>query len=276
MSELSMPSKRDSVTVVRSEHAPSRQELCTNAGASSLSVALLPVERAEWRFEDGETRCNKILPLTTSIRGERDVVWSRWNQPCRCIHLGINPVLLAEVARQEVGVPALLEPREGVHDRTVLIAALLLSDEIDGGELASNLLVQSVANVLAVHLLRHYSPAGVRLPDLQTVGLDSLRLKRVLDFIEANLETSLSLDTLADAAGVSAYHFARSFKYATSYSPHQWVVTQRINRAKILLRATRLLVADVARQVGMDNQSHYANQFRRQVGCSPSQFRASG
>jgi AraC family transcriptional regulator len=142
----------------------------------------------------------------------------------------MNPVLLAEVARQEVGVPALLEPREGVHDRTVLIAALLLSDEIDGGELGSNLLVQSVANVLAVHLLRHYSPAGVRLPDLQTVGLDSLRLKRVLDFIEANLGTSLSLDTLADAAGVSAYHFARSFKHATSYSPHQWVVTQRIPR----------------------------------------------
>jgi AraC family transcriptional regulator len=53
-------------------------------------------------------------------------------------------------------------------------------------------------------------------------------------------------------------------------------MTQRINHAKILLRTTRLPIADVARQVGMINHSHFANQFRKLAGVAPSEFRTSG
>jgi AraC family transcriptional regulator len=266
----------DSVTVVRTEHAPASREVCANSGANTLSVVLLPVERAEWRFENGETRRTKIFPLTTAIRGARDVICCRWSQVCKAIHIGINPILLARVAGEEVGVGVSLEPRVGLHDQTILNAALLLSNEMDNGDhLGSNLLVQSIANVLTVHLLRHYSSTGVQLHGLPRVQLDGFRLKRALDFIESNLGQSFTLEALAQAAGISPYHFARSFKHATGYSPHQWVMTQLINQAKILLRTTRLPIAEVARQVGMANHSHFANQFRKLVGVGPSEFRTS-
>jgi hypothetical protein len=179
--------------------------MCTNSGANTLSVALLPVERAEWRFENGETQCSKLFPLTTTIRGARDVICCRWNQVCKCIHIGISPALLARVASEEVGIDPSLEPMVGLHDQTILNAALSLSDEMDNGNhLGSNLLVQSIANALTVHLLRHHSTTGAQLRNPPRVLLDGFRLKRALDFIESKLGQSLSLEAIADAAGISA------------------------------------------------------------------------
>src|SRR5262249_7038749 len=154
-------------------------------------------------------------------------------------------------------------PSEGLHDKTILNSALLLSDEIDNTGLGGDLLAQSVANVLTIHVLRNYAEVVPRSLDYVPPGLDRARLRRVLDFVEANLGAPLSLDVLASTAAVSPYHFARGFKLATGYSPHQWVIHRRIERAKILLRSTRLPIADVAHQVGMSNHSHFITRFRR-------------
>jgi len=263
----------DSVTVVCTEHAPAQQEVRTNSGANTLSIALLPVERAEWRFENGPTRRSRILPGTTSIRGARDVIWARWAQTCKCIHVGLSPSLVAKIG-SEAGLRApVLEPREGLHDQTILSCALLLANEMDKDEPSGELLVQSLSNVLAVHVLRNH--AGIHAPrlDRHDARLEGLRLKRTLDYIEANLGNALSLDILAQVAASSPFHFARGFKAATGHSPHQYVIYRRIERAKVLLRSTRLPIADVARQVGMSNHSHFAAHFHQLVGCTPRDFR---
>jgi len=72
---------------------------------------------------------------------------------------------------------------------------------------------------------------------------------------------------------MSPYHFSRMFKLSTGLSPHQYVIRQRIERAKALLTNTDLPVGVVAQEVGFASPSHFAQQFRRLVGVSPRSFR---
>jgi len=73
---------------------------------------------------------------------------------------------------------------------------------------------------------------------------------------------------------MSAYHFARMFKDSTGYSPHQYIVQCRVNRAKELLVDTKLPITDVAFEVGYRTQSHFTTAFGRLAGMTPAAFRA--
>jgi len=135
--------------------------------------------------------------------------------------------------------------------------------------------VQSIANTLAVHILRRY--AGKVLPAGRGASTAiGRRLERARDYIEANLKETLSLDSIAEAAALSPYHFSRTFKAATGLSPHRYVTLRRVELAKMLLVSTRLPLVEVARHVGIPNQSHFTTQFRKLAGCTPKAFRGQG
>ena len=74
-------------------------------------------------------------------------------------------------------------------------------------------------------------------------------------------------------AHLSEFHFARQFKRATGLAPHQFVIAQRVQRAKALIRDGRLPLAAVAASVGFASQSHLSHHFKRLVGCTPAEFR---
>jgi AraC family transcriptional regulator len=83
----------------------------------------------------------------------------------------------------------------------------------------------------------------------------------------------VSVDEVANACGVSADQFGSIFKWSTGTSPHRWLVLQRIERAKSLLRRVDGSVADIALACGFANQSHFTRVFSREVGLSPTQWR---
>jgi AraC family transcriptional regulator len=260
------------ITVAMTEHSPAAQEIRTNTGANTLSIALLPVERALWRIDDGPTLTKRIPPATVSVRASREIVWARWEQTCKCIHIGIAPHLLTHVAREAGMGSEALEYCEGIDDPFVLQCALALAAEARAEGLAGEIYVQSIANILAVHVLRKYAHSSVNYPDFASALPDS-KIKRAKDYIETHLASELSLDRMAEVAALSTYHFARSFKAATGISPHRYVTQRRIEAAKILLSSTALPIHEIARQVGMSNQSHFASHFKNLVGCSPRGFR---
>jgi AraC family transcriptional regulator len=105
-------------------------------------------------------------------------------------------------------------------------------------------------------------------------GLTRLRLKRALDYIQANLGSEIHLEDLARAVGLSPFHFAKLFKLSTGSTPHQYVLQRRLERATELLRSAELSLSEVALECGFADQSHFANVFRRFMGVTPSQFRA--
>src|ERR1700688_2950307 len=82
-----------------------------------------------------------------------------------------------------------------------------------------------------------------------------------------------SLDEMAQSVGLSTAHFARMFRKSTGETPHQFVLRQRLERAKSMLRASDTRVLDVALACGFKTQQHFAQAFRDTCGVSPTRYR---
>lgn len=150
---------------------------------------------------------------------------------------------------------------------------LALLAELEAAAPGGRLYAESLANLLAVHLLRHYTAEG---PDARRNfkgGLSGRRLRRVMAFIEDNYEGDLSLAELAQVGGMSTFHFAREFKRATGTTPHQYLIKFRIEQAKSLLAESRLPLVEVSSRAGFSHQSHFTRLFRRLTGTTPLAFR---
>ncbi|OPY98801.1 AraC family transcriptional regulator [Bradyrhizobium sacchari] len=104
-------------------------------------------------------------------------------------------------------------------------------------------------------------------------GLQKWRLKRVLDYIDSHFCRKIALADLAAAAGLSRMHFAAQFRAATGCRPHEFVLRQRIRRAKDLLRNCEMSIVEIALTVGFQSQAHFTTTFRRFTGDTPSRWR---
>ncbi len=104
-------------------------------------------------------------------------------------------------------------------------------------------------------------------------GLGSARLRRIRELVHAKMEDDLSLDEMAESVGLSTAHFARMFRKSMGETPHQFVLRQRLERAKAMLRAPDARVLDVAVACGFKTQQHFAQVFRDIWGVSPTEFR---
>lgn len=107
----------------------------------------------------------------------------------------------------------------------------------------------------------------------QSGGLSRTQLKLVFDFVDARLGSEISLDDMAGVAHLSRFHFARAFKKSVGEPPYAYVLRQRIERAKTLLKSTKMQVNEVAVATGFKTASHFVRAFQHAVGTSPGSFR---
>ena len=98
-------------------------------------------------------------------------------------------------------------------------------------------------------------------------------LRRIRDRIEAELDTELSLASLAKESGYSRAHFLRMFRAATGLTPHQYVLERRLSAAQQLLRQPKMLLADIALKSGFSSQTHMNDVFRKRLGVTPLEYR---
>lgn len=236
-----------------------------------VSVAFAPHEEVTWSV-DGKRQSTSLPAGSVFVYGDREFVWHRRAKPSEYVNLSLDPALLSQIAADS-GLPTAdqVEHRVIFQDPTILHVAQLLKSEVLSGGLAGNLYVESLRNLLAVHLLRNHTRTVVK--PVAEGSLDGLQLKQLQDYIETHLAEELSIARLAAQIPISPFHFARAFKAATGESPHRYLTQRRIERAKLLLTATKLSAAEVAYQVGFANQSHFTAQFRKAVGVTPKQFR---
>ncbi|MEM1055636.1 MAG: response regulator transcription factor [Bacteroidota bacterium] len=111
-------------------------------------------------------------------------------------------------------------------------------------------------------------------PTLTDDALAPDLLRRVEAYVERHFGRALTLGEMAAHVGLSPYHFARQFKAATGLPPYRYVVAQRIDEAKRLLRNTDWPVLQVASSVGYESASHFSALFKRETGVTPGQYRA--
>jgi AraC-like DNA-binding protein len=106
-----------------------------------------------------------------------------------------------------------------------------------------------------------------------TGGLAPLQERRAKELLAANLSGELPLAVLARECGLSASQFSRAFRRSVGMPPHRWMVQQRIERAKALLREQRATLTEVALACGFSDQSHFTRAFTAWTGASPGRWR---
>jgi len=152
---------------------------------------------------------------------EHEVNWLRETEH---VVLALKPGLLSNVLA-ETADERNVELREhwNLSDRHISALVMEMMADLRDGSPAGTLYGESLANSLAVYLLRCHSNVTKRL-EAYRGGLSRSTLNRVLEYVDANLSDKLVLGELAQVAGMNVYHFARGFKQSTGESPHQHVL----------------------------------------------------
>lgn len=123
------------------------------------------------------------------------------------------------------------------------------------------------------------------MPVLQHIGADEgqiahdarlsqQQLLQVLDYLNDHLDQEIKLADLANLLGISQFHFSRLFRQSVGLSPYQYLLQQRIETAKQLLKQTDDSIMEIALRCGFNSHSHLTQQFRKLTGITPSRYRS--
>jgi AraC family transcriptional regulator len=191
------------------------------------------------------------------------------------LHIWLESGLVARVATEAFDLdPARLTvpPLDGLNLPHLRAAMGAVDAELTAGAAGGRLAAEWLANVMAVHLIRH-----ILAPRRPARGPDGAlprgRLRAVVEYIEDHLDDGLSLEKMAAVARLSTYYFAHQFKRATGLPPYQYVIMRRVERAQQLLRNGDLSLAEIAARAGFSDQSVFCRHFKRLVGVTPGRFR---
>jgi AraC family transcriptional regulator len=269
-SPLTVPrySTWEGITIEHHLQPPAECELCLPKHTICILLSDCQTER---RVNGGRLHCNHAQRGDLIIYPATSEHWVRWQEQAEFLLLFLEPDLLTQAANELAshGTVDMIASEQERDDPLMLQIVLALKTEIDEGLAASSsLYAESLANTLAAHLLRHYSVWKPALRDaIEKHSASTLRY--VIEYIHDNLDQPLTLDELSHVAGLSPYHFARTFKQLTGVTPHHYVLNARVEQAKGLLLQGKLTIAEIAYQVGFFDQSHFTRSFKRLVGVTP-------
>ena len=196
-----------------------------------------------------------------------------WDGETELVMFDLEPEFIERAAGESFrGSAVEIKAIGGVRDSLITQCGSALGEEFKRPSAVGQIYVESLAVALAVHLLRNYSVPDQNAREFSG-GLAGWKLRRALEYIDAHLDQNLSLSQIAETVGMSPYYFSRALKQSTGFAPHEYIVSQRIKRAKRLLAETKMPIIDVALAVGFVNHSHFSTQFRKLVGGSPKAYR---
>jgi AraC family transcriptional regulator len=187
------------------------------------------------------------------------------------LQLGISDAALMASSDGAYGEVELRSSRKFADPRLGALVAAVHAEMVAGFP-SGQLFVDSVEQAMAVALV-HGHAVRKRPVQIYRGGLGSARLRRIKELVHAKMGDDLSLDEMAQSIGLSTAHFARMFRKSTGETPHQFVLRQRVERAKAMLRAPDTRVLDVAVACGFKTQQHFAQVFCDVCGVSPTQYR---
>ncbi|MGL5076510.1 MAG: helix-turn-helix domain-containing protein [Waterburya sp.] len=203
-----------------------------------------------------------------------DGFW-RWESTDECLIFAIKPAFLRQVAMENNCLnPDKIEilPIVISRDTELDILVMLFKREMDRAEFAERLYIESLANLFAIHLLRHYCAFPAKLQKYEG-GLPPYKLRQAIDYINANLDRKLKLDDVAQLIDLSQFYFCHLFKQSTGVAPYQYIIQQRVAKAQQLIKQKKLPLAEIALECGFSSQSQMTQHFRKCVGVTPKAYR---
>ena len=193
----------------------------------------------------------------------------------KVINIHLDRSLVERVAGDEFGTRDIeIVPQFNRFDSQIFYIGAALQAHLAAGSETGRLFGESLGVALAAHLLKNYCSKEM-LAREYAGGLPKYKLRRATERINDCLGEDLTLAELADGAGMSVYYFARLFKQSTGKTPQQYIIEQKINRAKQLLLETDSAVTEIAYRLGFATPSHFTMLFKRLTGATPTAFRKS-
>jgi AraC-like DNA-binding protein len=260
--------------LIESDFSVERRVLASRSTGTPAQPDFLVVHFLQSRIPDFPAGANLLANPNQTVqfapsRGQSELLLVR-----------LAPALLIETASRlrmyRAGLsPLFRAPLKPLTEDAKLRAALeSIASEIESGEAGWREVIRSLVNQLTVYLLRaHIDARRSDEIELSRVGVVDRRLRRALEFMSDNCGRELSLAEIAGAAFLSEFHFARLFKKITGATPHAYLASLRIERARRLLAESDLPIADVGAEVGYTSQSHFTKIFREATGMTPKAFR---
>lgn len=197
-----------------------------------------------------------------------------WTKQLENMMITLEPDFVWRAA-VENGFPGEFEFAEVYKGADPLIQhlGLTLLEEAASDSPSGRLYADSLIQTLTLHLISNYGTSRPVIP--VNGGLSGFRLRRVKEFISENLDADISLADIAGAADLSQFHFSRAFRKSTGLTPQQFVMQQRIERAKELLAKDDLPIVEVGLRAGFKNQSHFTSLFRKFTRLTPKMWRVA-
>ena len=238
-----------------------------------IIISLNQGGKAELRAENGFHLRGSQTPGSVCVlpAGMAHRAWL--DEASEKLALYLEPSLVLRAA-SESGLPGTVNVIEkyAPSDPVISSIGMALLAEVGTEGLSGRLYAESLANVLAVHLLRYYTAAGSA-PQRFSGGLSGQKLRQVIACIGDHYTSDLKLAELARVAEMSSFHFAREFKRTTGTTPHQYLIKFRIERAKALLLDSEIPLVEVGLQSGFSHQSHFTRLFHKLTGTTPHSYR---
>jgi AraC family transcriptional regulator len=147
-----------------------------------------------------------------------------------------------------------------------------LQSVLDGSGISDHAYAETLGLMLLWELRHAADPKYSHLNPVRG-GLTARQIKRVMEFIDALIPTEITISDLAALTGLSHYHFIRAFKHTVGLTPYQYLLSERVRRARALLSKPDLSLGDVARAVGFSDASQLNRVFRKFAGVTPTAFR---
>jgi AraC family transcriptional regulator len=162
----------------------------------------------------------------------------------------------------------------GISDDIIEQIGRSILSELSAETAESRMYVETASLTLAARLLRKHCDNGVcATREPFSYAVDHGRIRRVLDYIAANIERDITLADLARIAGYSPFHFARKFARAMGNSPHRYISRLRLESAMAELAAGKLPLAEIALNAQFSSQASFTRAFHRATGMTPNEYR---
>jgi AraC family transcriptional regulator len=243
----------------------------------SICLSLAPRPVGMLQTQGDKTHTGAYVKGDFCLTPARMPFFARWESDDRFLQIRLASGFVHSIANETVRTNSdRLEviPEFRMRDPQVEAIALMLLAELQQEKSGSRLYIESLTNVLAVHLIRQHTTTQPHLPVYEG-GLSQRQLSHVLDYIHNHLDRDIKLTDLANLLGMSQFHFSYLFKRSIGTSPYQYLLQQRIERAKQLLKQSDRSIMDIALECGFNSHSHLTKTFRQLTGITPKAYRVN-
>ncbi len=261
-----------SVTQLRADVSPERFDPQVNPTKHSLLITSNTVD-SEMEI-DGRAKRSIFTPGDVSLVPRGCVTNGYCHTPSEFTHLLVEEPCLEEI-RDETDGPSRLELVPILQSRDELLRQLAgtLVAELSKEPAFDRLYVEILSRAIVAHIIKTFGASGPIAREAYPLPTNLVGM--VFEYVAENLGGNILLEDLATVTGVNASRLHRQFKKATGQPLHQYVMGQRVKRARELLSSSKLSVAEIAYVTGFADQSHLTRVMRQHTGLTPKAFRIS-